>query len=183
MSRKSKNNPTHHNPESDDEIISKTQKKQMVHELQELAKTITDMPKKKVAQLDLPDAFLEAVAESRRITSHIARKRHFQYMGKILLKADHEGIKEKLEQIENSDGQYQIRDAVITLWIEQLAAHEKELMDHLYQTHDNEQLTSFRQVLRNHHKKPDHVGNRRKLFQALRTLDQQVELPNPLTLV
>ncbi len=183
MSRKSKNNHTHNNPETDDEIISKTQKKQMVHELQELAKTITELPKKKVAQLELPGVFLDAMEESKRITSHIARKRHFQYMGKILLKADYEGIQCKLQEVENSDGQYQIRDAVITLWIEHFAEHEKSLFDYLYQLHDNEQLSSLRQTLRNHRKKPDHAGNRKKLFQALRKLDQQTELPNPLTLI
>ncbi len=155
----------------------------MVHELQELAKAITEMPKKKVAQLDLSENFLDAIKESKRITSHIARKRHFQYMGKLLLKADHSAIKEQIEQVENSDGHYQIRDAVITLWIEHFADHEKKLFDHLYQHHDNELLSGLRQTLRNHRKKPDNAANRKKLFQALRLLDQQTELPNPLTLV
>lgn len=167
----------------EDEIVSKTQKKQMVHELQELAKAITTMPKKKVAQLDLPVSFLDAIEESKRINSHIARKRHFQYMGKILLKTDHQGIRAQIEQVENLDGHYQIRDAVINLWIEHLAEHEAALFDYLYQHHEHEVLSQLRQTWRNHHKKPAHTGHRKKLFQALRDLDKQAELPNPITLI
>ena len=181
MSRKNKD--PHPYDVDEDEVISKTQKKQMVHDLQELAKVITDMPKKKVAQLELPTAFLDAIEESKRINSHIARKRHFQYMGKILLKIDHEGIKAKLDQLDNLDGHYQIRDAVINLWIEHLATHETALFDYLYQHHDHEVLSNLRQIMRNHRKKPEHAGNRKKLFQALRDIDQLTELPNPITLI
>lgn len=181
MSKKNKNLQPFDDDE--EEIISKTQKKQMVHDLQELAKTITGMPKKKVAQLELPQVFLDAIEESKRINSHIARKRHFQYMGKILLKIDHESIQAKINHVENLDGHFQIRDAIINLWIENLVEHETPLFDHLYQHHEHEILSSLRQTLRNHHKKPEHAGNRKKLFQALRELDQKNELPNPLTLL
>ncbi len=173
-------------PHSDidtDEVLSKTQKKQMVHDLQELAKSLVVMPKKKIEQLNLPSTLLDAIAESNRISSHIARKRHFQYMGKILLKADHEIIKSKIAQIDNLDGHYQIRDEVINLWIEHFATNETVLFDHLYQFHDHEVLSNLRQVLRNHRKKTEHVGNRKKLFQALRQIDKQNELPNPIILI
>ena len=182
MSRKSKDQRPQ-DGQDEDNVISKTQKKQMVHELQELAKGITDMPKKKVAQLDLPTSFLDAIDESKRITSHIARKRHFQYMGKILLKLDYEALKAHIDQIDNLDGHYQIRDAVINLWIENLGTHEKKLFDYLYQNHDHEVLSNLRQACRNHLKKPDHATNRKKLFKALRLMDQQQSLPNPLTII
>jgi len=169
--------------EAIDEVVSKTQKKQMAHELQDLAKTITSMPKKKVAQLELPGSFLDAIEESKRINSHIARKRHFQYMGKILFKANHEEIKAKIEQINNLDGHYQVRDAVINLWIEHFIDHETQLFDYLYQHHEHETLSNLRQVLRNQRKKPEHAGNRKKLFQTLRDIDKQTELPNPMTLI
>ena len=180
MSRKK---PDHHTDIDSEEVLSKTQKKQMVHDLQALAKSLVVMPKKKIKQLDLPSTLLDAIDESNRIASHIARKRHFQYMGKILLKADHESIKNKMAQIDNLDGHYQIRDEVINLWIEQFATHETTLFDHLYQFHEHEILSNLRQVLRNHRKKPAHVGNRKKLFQTLRDIDKETELPNPLTLI
>lgn len=167
----------------DDEALSKTQKKQMVHDLQQLSKTITAMAKSKLSQLDLPNAFLDAIEESKRITSHIARKRHFQYMGKILLKADHEAIQAQIHKIENMDGHYQIRDAVINLWIEHIVDHEKQLFNYLYQHHSHDELMQLRQGLRNHLKKPEDAAQRKKLFQLLRQLDNQNELPNPQTII
>lgn len=166
----------------EEEVLSKTQKKQMVHDLQALAKEITAMPKNKLAQIELPTAFNDAIIESKRITSHIARKRHFQYMAKLLLKADHEAIRAQITQIENLDGHYQVRDAVINLWIEQLGVDDKPLFDFLYQHFDHELLGQLRQHVRTHLKKPEDTAKRKKLFQVLRQLDQQFELPNPQTL-
>jgi|GEM_PF-851630 len=174
---------THIDLPADDEVISKTQKKQMVHDLQDLARQIVAMPAKKRSQLDLPEVFVNAIDESKRINSHIARKRHFQYMGKLLLKMDHEAIIERIEQVENIDGHYQIRDEVINLWIEHLAAHETVLLNHLYQHHEQDVLAQLRQAWRNHQKKPEHPAPRKKLFQTLRSMDKVTELPNPLTLI
>ncbi len=172
-------------PHSADETesISKTQKKQMVHDLKDFAKSLTELAKNKLTQLELPDELSDAITESKRITSHIARKRHFQYMAKLLLKLDHGEIQAKLDRLNNLDGHYQIRDAIINLWIEQLAEHEKTLFDYLYQHHEHETLSNLRQTLRNHRKKPDLSANRKKLFQCLRNIDNQVELPNPMTLL
>ncbi len=171
------------NSSDQDELISKTQKKQMVHDLRDFAKTLVETPKSKLAELELSTALLDAITESKRITSHIARKRHFQYMAKLLLKSDHEAIQAQLDRLNNLDGHYQIRDAIISLWIEHLSTQEKPLFDFLYQHHEHEVLSQLRQVLRNHLKKPELAANRKKLFQALRALDNQTELPNPLTLL
>ncbi len=179
----SKDHQQHPYDAPEDEVLSKTQKKQMVHDLQKLAKTITAMPKSKIKQIDLPDSFVDAIEESKRITSHIARKRHFQYMGKILLKSDHEAIQAQINNLENLDGHYQVRDAVINLWIEQFTTDEKALFNYLYQHFEHEFLGQLRQNLRNHSKKPEDAALRKKLFQALRHLDQKTELPNPQTLI
>ncbi len=173
---------TDFNDESEE--VSKTQKKQMAVELREVAKLITDMPKGKVAQLDLPAQFLDAIEEAKRINSHIAKKRHFQYMGKLLIKMDHVGIQEKLVRINNLDGHFQIRDEVITAWIDHLneSENEKALFEYLFENHPHDEVSTLRQTLRNFKKKPNHPHNRKKLFQALRALDNQQELVYPMTL-
>lgn len=165
------------------EEISKTMKKKMAADLRELAKTITEMPKNKLAELELPEQFLDAIEESKRITSHIARKRHFQYMGKLLIKLDHVAIQEKMVQQSHMDGHFQVRDEIINAWIEHLIEHEKALFEHLYQNYPQDELSQLRQTLRNYKKKPDISNNRKKLFQTMRSLDQQQELPHPMTLL
>jgi len=172
---------TDFNDESEE--VSKTQKKQMAVELREVAKSITEMSKAKLAQLELPPQFLDAIEEAKRINSHIAKKRHFQYMGKLLIKLDHVGIQEKLVKINNLDGHFQIRDEVITAWIEHFNENEKPLFDYLFETYPYDEISTLRQTLRNFKKKPDHPHNRKKLFQALRSLDNQSELVYPMTLI
>ncbi len=166
----------------EEELVSKTQKKKMAADLRDLAKDIAAMPKSKLAELDLPEQFLDAIKESKRITSHIASKRHFQYMGKLLIKLDHVAIQEKLLQQNNMDGHYQVRDEVINTWIEQLATDESVLIDHLYQNYSHDEVGQLRQTLRNYKKKPNDSNQRKKLFQTLRGLDKQHELPHPMTL-
>ncbi|MEZ5470851.1 MAG: ribosome biogenesis factor YjgA [Marinicella sp.] len=166
----------------DEDDISKTQKKKKAADLRDLAKDIAAMPKSKIAALELPEQFLEAIEESKRITSHIASKRHFQYMGKLLIKLDHVAIQEKMMAQNNMDGHYQIRDEVINAWIEKLVTDETTLIEHLYQSFSHDEIGQLRQTLRNHKKKPEDSVQRKKLFQALRKLDRQQELPHPMVL-
>ena len=167
----------------DSEDISKTERKQMAADLRDFAKVLTELPKTKLQQMELPQVFLDAIAESNIITSHIAKKRHFQFMGKLLIKLDHVAIQEKLNQLENLDGHYQIRDEIINLWIEHLTEHEKVLFEYLYENHDHEAIALLRQTFRNHKKKPDSAAGRKKLFQALRSFDKKAELLNPMALI
>jgi len=167
----------------DNPEISKTQKKKMAADLRELAREITEMPKSKQQKLDLPEDFLDAIRTAHKITSHIARKRHFQYMGKLLIKLDHVAIQESLHRLNNMDGHYQIRDEVINAWISELSDHEAVLTQHLYEAHDPDLISTFRQCVRNLRKKPDDSNSRKKLFKSLRALDEQAELPHPLSVI
>ena len=161
------------NPE-DSEYLSKTRKKQQSHELQDLARTIAEMPVSKREQLQLPAPILAAIEESKRITSHIARKRHFQYMGKLLLKSDHQAIIDDIARLEQKQALFQVRDRVINHWIDQFMDSEADhnaMFNQLYEQHDHADIQSLRSLLRNLQKKPEDQVLRKKLFQALRTLD------------
>ncbi|MFC3195470.1 ribosome biogenesis factor YjgA [Marinicella sediminis] len=168
---------------SDSEEVSKTQKKRMAAEFRELARMITEMPKSKQQKLDLPEAFQDAIQTAHKITSHIAKKRHYQFMGKLLIKLDHVAIQEKLNQLNDLDGHYQIRDEVINAWIDRVNEDESAMVDQLFLHHDHDLISTFRQCLRNLRKKPNDTATRKKLFQALRQLDEQQELPHPMSFI
>ena len=168
--------------DEDIEYLSKTQLKKLAHSLQDLAKELSEMPKTRRAKLNLPEVLLSAIEESKRITSHIARKRHFQYMGKVLLKHDYEKIQADIEAIENQNANYQVRDQVINLWIEHFLEDATPLFNSLYEHFDHDEVGSIRQLVRNYSKKPDNAATKKKLFQALRQLDLKTELVNPLML-
>ena len=167
------------NSPEDSEYLSKTQKKQQAHELQDLARTIAEMPASKREQLQLPAPIVAAIDESKRITSHIARKRHFQYMGKLLLKSDHQAIIDAIEQQEQKNALFQVRDRIINQWIDQFMdadADHNAMFSTLYENHDHAEIQELRALLRNLQKQADNSSKRKKVFQALRALDNQHHL-------
>lgn len=166
-------------PENDpatENAVSKTQLKKQAHRLQDLAREIAELPAAKREVLDLPAAFEAAIEESKRITSHIAAKRHNQYMGKILAKCDYQSIEQQMQQDEAKNAHFQVRDAIINQWLEAFKDHEKELNAHLYDTYPHETLNELRNLIRNYKKKPE-PPHSKKLFKALRELDNQEPLP------
>ena len=70
------------------EFVSRTKKKQQVEELQKLGAALVDLPPVQLDALDLPALLLAAVREAQRITSHGARRRQMQYIGKLMRKVD-----------------------------------------------------------------------------------------------
>jgi ribosome-associated protein len=90
--------------------ISKTRRKREMHELQELGQRLVDLNKSQVAALDLPEDLREAVADAQIITKHEARRRHMQYIGRLMRSVDPEPIREKLREW---DGQSSAHTALL----------------------------------------------------------------------
>lgn len=68
----------------DDAPISKSQRKRDLDELRQLGRKLLDFSEDALRGMNLPERLLEALLEGKRITSHVARKRHLQYIGKLL---------------------------------------------------------------------------------------------------
>ncbi|MCX7628046.1 MAG: DUF615 domain-containing protein [Methylophilaceae bacterium] len=81
-----------------EEILSKTRRKRLMHELQCLGEALVALPTDKLAHLDLPENLREAVLAARRITAHGARRRQLQYIGKLMRHVDAAPIQAKLAQ-------------------------------------------------------------------------------------
>ncbi len=156
--------------------LSKTQLKKQAHSLQDLAREITQLPTKTRNSLDLSAEFFLAIEESKRITSHIAIKRHFQYMGKLLAKSDYQSIQQQLQQNEAKNANFQVRDQIITQWMVNFLEDEAKLNEYLYQHYDQESLQELRSLVRNYRKKPE-PPHSKKLFKALRVMDIKQPLP------
>lgn len=73
---------------------SKTRRKQASHDLQELGEALMELPAAKLARLDLPESLRDAIDELRRVRSHEGRRRHLQYIGKLMRHVDPEPLRE-----------------------------------------------------------------------------------------
>jgi ribosome-associated protein len=82
----------------DSERPSKGALKRQAEELQELGEALIDMPDEALDRLPLPEILRDAVANARRFTSHGARLRQRQYIGKLMRKVDAAPIRAAIEE-------------------------------------------------------------------------------------
>jgi ribosome-associated protein len=63
---------------------SKTRLKQQAHELQALGEALIALPDERLSMLPVSEPLLDALREARGIRSHEGRRRHMQYVGKLM---------------------------------------------------------------------------------------------------
>jgi ribosome-associated protein len=84
---------THAQPSpADDERPSKTRLKQQAHELQSLGEALIALSDDRLAAMPISETLLDALREARRVRSHEGRRRHLQYVGKLMRQAPEEAI-------------------------------------------------------------------------------------------
>jgi ribosome-associated protein len=76
---------------------SKSQRKREMTALQDLGETLLRLTAAELARLDLPEPLREAIGEMARIGSHEARRRHRQYIGKLMRQVDPEPLRAAIE--------------------------------------------------------------------------------------
>ncbi len=88
-----------------DEILSKTKRKQQMHELQALGASLVELPESLLGDMQLDDALRRAVLEAKRMRSHEARRRQMQYIGRLMRDVDPEPIRARIAQLEGTSAQ------------------------------------------------------------------------------
>ena len=78
----------------DDERPSKSELKRQAHDQQALGEALAGLKDSTLADIDMPEALRDALAEWRRTRSHEGRRRQMQYIGKLMRHADLEPLRE-----------------------------------------------------------------------------------------
>ena len=131
------------------------------------------------AQLDalrMPDELRDLVRESRRITSHIARKRQLQFLAKAMRNDDDEVIEAIRTALENDREQSRRETAGlhrIEAWRERLLEEGDDALTQLLDEYPGAERQTLRQLIRNakierEKQRPPHAS--RELFRELKTL-------------
>jgi ribosome-associated protein len=154
--------------------ISKTKLKAEADAQQALGVRLCELPKDKLAKLDLPEALLIAVVESIKITANGAMRRHRQYLGRLMRDIDTAPIE---EQLARWDGKHTAENAYfhgLERWRDRMIADANVLQEFLalYPGTDIQQL---RTLIRNAQKelaanKPPKSS--REIFKLLREITQ-----------
>ena len=154
----------------EDKFPSKTRRKQEMLALQALGGALLDLPSSQLDALGIPEELAEAVREATRIRSHEARRRHLQYIGRLMRKYDPEPIRAAIAEIEGRSAAARARHRRIERWRERLLDDDQALTD-FARAHAGADLQMLRALIRNARKeiaeeRPPHA--QRELFRLLR---------------
>ncbi len=126
---------------------SKTQRKQVMTELQALGARLVELNNEQIASIALPDFLHEAVMEARRIKGHESRRRQLQYIGKLMRAVDPAPIREKLARWDGRSSSNVALEHAILRWRERLLTDDTAFTDFARQ-HPGAEIRQFRNLAR-----------------------------------
>jgi len=155
------------------EFVSRSRKKREVEALQELGAGLVDLPPAQLDAMALPAPLDAAVREAQRITSHEARRRQLQYIGKIMRGVDPEPVRAALAAVAGRSVAARARQRRLESWRERLIGDNAALTE-FAGTHPGTDLQALRALIRNARKeiaegKPPRA--QRELFRLLREIN------------
>ncbi|WP_430390834.1 ribosome biogenesis factor YjgA [Dyella sp. 20L07] len=146
-----------------------------------LANQLIELPPSKLAKLELPEDVLREIAQTRRITAHIARKRQLAFLAKVMRRHDTEvfdGVRAALG--ENRERQRQETAAMHRLEAtrDRLLADSDVAMGELIEQYPSIDRQHLRSLVRQ--AKAERDANKpprayREIFQLLKELAGSVE--------
>jgi len=164
-----------HLDQDESEEISKSEIKRQMHALQELGKQLSELRPDQLAKVPMSDQMRRAVEESRRISSHIALKRHMQYLGKLLRTEDSEAVKGAVDLFDASTQAHNQRFHALENWRERLIAGDNDTVQTFIDSYPRCDIQHLRQLIRNAQREREQAkppAHARKLFRYMRELDE-----------
>ncbi|MDH4324154.1 MAG: DUF615 domain-containing protein [Betaproteobacteria bacterium] len=131
-----------------DEIVSKTRRKQEMHELQALGAELVALSPAHLERMALPPALAQAVRDARRIAAHEARRRQVQYIGKLMRGIDAEPIRAQLAAVHGGSSVERARHQRLEHWRARLLEDDGALTE-FAQAHPAGDLQQLRALIRN----------------------------------
>lgn len=169
----SNQDPTFRDDEHDLEP-SKSQLKRDAEELQALGKRMTELRHDQQAKLPIDDRLRAAIEEYARIRANGAKRRHLQYIGKLMRHVDADAIREVVDRFDSASVLHNQLFHDLERWRERLIEGGNEALQAFIESHPDADIQHLRQLVRNAQRErereqpPTHA---RKLFRYLRELN------------
>ena len=153
-------------------MVSKTQIKKDMQALQDLGIRLMDLNKDQLEEVPLTEHLIAALDESKRIKSHEARRRHAQYLGKLIRKTDYEAIERAVALLDSSSDTFARFHQQVERWRDLLIANSKESLPEFIDRFPHTDRQHLRQLVKNSETEnrlhPNTWTTRKKLFQYLK---------------
>ncbi len=166
-----KQRPEPFDSDEQEERPSKSQLKREMHALQALGETLIAMNAAERAKFPLSDDMLRAIEETSRIRSHEGRRRHMQYVGKLIRKEDLVAIQGVFDAIEQEKEQRDHAFHRLEKWRDRLVDEGDSAVDLFMAEYPDGDRQALRQLVRNARKEREQgkpPTSSRKLFKHLR---------------
>ncbi|WNK21387.1 ribosome biogenesis factor YjgA [Halomonas piscis] len=154
-----------------DERPSKTQLKREMHELQALGETLIAMKPAERARFALSDDLQHAIEETARIPSREARRRHMQYVGKLMRREDLPAIRAEFDAMEQERLWRDQAFHRLEAWRDRLVDEGDPAVDAFLEAYPDADRQTLRQLIRNARREREQQkppSSARKLFRHLR---------------
>jgi ribosome-associated protein len=154
--------------------VSKTKRKQEMHELQALGAALVDLPDTQLRTMPLDEDLRAAVLDARRISSHEARRRQLQYIGRLMREVDAAPIRARLDALEGTSAEAAARHRRLEQLRERLLADDAALTDLVaeYPGADAQQLRTLIRNARREQKEGRPPRAFRELFRTLKSMEE-----------
>ena len=126
---------------------SKSQRKRDMLELQQLGESLAQLPRARIDVLDVPESLRDALREWSRLRSFEGRRRHAQYIGKLMRKVDPEPLRQALLEATGESRAAVARLHQLEDWRERLLADDAALAE-LVREHPGAAVQELRQCIR-----------------------------------
>jgi ribosome-associated protein len=160
---------------------SKTRRKAAMHALQDLGRTLIDLPPRRLAALavdvDLPERLVEAIGAARGVTAWGGRKRAMQYVGKLMRDVDPEPIRRRLDAWAQGHQRSAAQQHGLVRWRQRLLT-ESDALDALAADHPTLDRSRFRALIvraRQEQEQDRPPRAYRELFRALKALGPGID--------
>lgn len=152
--------------------VSKSEMKREAQRMHDLGRKLAELNPSRWPELPISDTLRQALTENTKLKSHEAKRRHLNYVAKIIWREDIEAIHAALDLFDPSSESYGRIQKQQELWRERLVQQPQALQEfiELYPEVDRQQL---RNLIRNAQKElqaqpPKPGSNYKKLFQFIK---------------
>jgi ribosome-associated protein len=150
-----------------EEEPSKSARKRDAQRLKDLGRQLAELNDDQRATLPLPEILAKAVADYRRITSHEAKRRQGQFIGRLMRGADVTPIENALESLARISAEARFEHHETERWRDRLIADDTALTAYV-EAHPAIDRSRLRALIRAARKRSDDPTAYRALFRYLR---------------
>jgi ribosome-associated protein len=150
-----------------DDAPSKSARKREAHRLQELGRELAELGAEQRARIPMGDDLARALVEYHRIRSHEAKRRHLQYIGRLMRDEDADGIGEAIETAKGTGSKARYELQHCERWRDRIIAEDDALTQYVDE-HPGTDIQTLRGLVRRSRSHPEDADASRALFRFIR---------------